>query len=120
MRTVALGCLLVLALSAEAAARCSVPLIRALNNQTVDGHMTVNSGAPCAIRLRYSAGPTFSAEIVQRPSNGAVTVEGSNRIVYRSRASFVGNDTFTYARRGESTGGSPVRRTVRISVTVTP
>jgi hypothetical protein len=77
---------ILLALSVEAAARCSVPRIRTLNNQTVDGSMTVTSGAPCHIRLRNSLGPTYSAEIVQRPSNGTTNVDGRNRIVYRSRA----------------------------------
>jgi hypothetical protein len=120
--TKALGpaCLVLLALCAEATARCSVPLIQTLNNQTVDGRMTVTSGAPCSIRLRYSAGPTYSAEIVQRPTNGTATVDGGNRIVYRSRAGFVGSDAFTYARRGESVGGNAVVRTVRVAVFVIP
>ena len=99
-KALGLACLMLFALSAEVATRCSVPLIRTFNNQTVDGRMTVTSGDPCAIRLRYSGGPTYSAEIVERPSNGTATVDGSNRIVYRSWAGFVGNDAFTYARRG--------------------
>jgi hypothetical protein len=114
------SCLLLLGLSVQAEARCSGPFIRTFDNQTVDGHVTVNSGASCNIRLRNSPGPMFSAEIVQRPSNGSVSVGGSNRIVYRSRAGFVGTDTFSYARRGQNTAGSSVVRTVRISVTVTP
>jgi hypothetical protein len=112
-------CLLLFACSAEASARCSVPLIRSFNNQSVDGHMTVNSGASCAIKLKYSRGPTYGAHIVQRASNGTVAVDGSNRIVYRSRAGYVGSDSFTYSRTGESTGGNAVTRTVRIHVTVT-
>jgi len=81
--------------------------------------MTVSSGDRCSIRLRHSSGPTFSAEIVQRPSNGTVVIEAPHRIIYRSRAGYVGNDTFTYARRGLSTNNAPVVRTVRISVRVT-
>ena len=119
-KALGLACLILLALNVEAAARCSVPLIHTFNNQTVDGRMTVTSGAPCSIRLRFSAGPTYSAEVVQRPSNGTATVDGRNRIVYRSRAGFVGNDAFTYARRGESIGGSAVVRTVRVAVIVIP
>jgi hypothetical protein len=114
-----LASLLLMLLATEATARCSVPYIRTLNNQTVDGRMTVTSGDSCSIRLRRSGGPTYSASIVQRPSNGTATVDGQNRIVYRSRAGFVGRDAFTYARHGESMRGSPVTRTVRIAVTVT-
>jgi len=115
-----LTCLALMACSAEASARCSVPRIHTFNNQSVDGHMTVSSGARCSIKLKRSRGPTYGAHIVQRASNGTVAVDGSNRIVYRSRAGYVGNDSFTYARTGESRGGDAVTRTVRVHVTVTP
>jgi len=118
-KALGLACLLSLAFAVEASARCSVPYIRTFNDQTVDGRMTVSSGDRCSIRLRHSSGPTFSAEIVQRPSNGTVVIEAPHRIIYRSRAGYVGNDTFTYARRGLSTNNAPVVRTVRISVRVT-
>ena len=82
--------------------------------------MTVSSGTPCRIKLKRSRGPTYSAHIVQRPSHGTATVDSSDRIVYRSRPGYVGGDSFTYARRGETQAGAPTTRTVRISVTVTP
>jgi Bacterial Ig domain len=119
-RMVGLVCLVLIACCAEASARCSVPYIRTFNNQAVDGHMTVNSGARCSIRLKHSSGPTYGAHIVERASHGTVTVDGSNRVVYRSRAGYVGSDSFTSARTGESRVGAAVTRTVRISVTVTP
>jgi hypothetical protein len=116
-----LGLIVLLAVSsAEASARCSVPRIHTFNNQSVDGHMTVSSGARCSIKLKHSSGPTYGAHIVQRAANGTVSVDGSNRIVYRSRAGYVGSDSFSYARTGESKGGDAVTRTVRIDVTVTP
>jgi Big-like domain-containing protein len=119
-KVLALTCLALMACCAEASARCSVPRIHTLNNQTVDGQMTVSSGARCSIKLKHSSGPTYGAHIVQRASNGTVTVDGSNRVVYRSRAGYVGSDSFTYARTGESRVGNASTRTVRISVTVTP
>ena len=119
MKALSLAFLLSLAFAAEASARCSVPYIRTFNNQTVDGRMMVSSGDRCSIRLRTSSGPTYSAEIVQRPSNGTVVIEAPHRIIYRSRAGYVGNDTFTYARRGRDINNTPVVRTVRISVRVT-
>jgi len=115
-----LACLLLMLPTVGAMARCSVPYIRTLNNQTVDGRMTVSSGDSCSIRLRRSGGPTYSASIVQRPSNGTATVDARNRIIYRSRVGFVGHDAFTYARHGESMRGGVVARTVRVAVTVTP
>jgi hypothetical protein len=105
--------------SAEASARCSVPRIHTLNNQSVDGHMTVTSGARCSIKLKRSSGPIYGAHIVQGAANGTVTVDGSNRVVYRSRAGYVGSDSFTYARTGESRVGNAVTRTARINVSVT-
>ena len=119
-KVLALTCLALTAWCAEASARCSVPRIHTFYDQVVDGNMTVNSGARCAIKVKHSRGPTYGAHIVQRASNGTVTVDGRDRIVYRSRAGYVGSDSFSYARTGESRGGDAVTRTVRISVTVTP
>jgi len=119
LKTIGLTCLMLFAWVADASARCSVPSIQTFNNQTVDGRLTVSSGDRCAIRLRHSFGPIHSAEIVQRPSNGTVVVEAPHRIVYRSRPGYVGNDSFTYARRGLDMRNNPVVRTVRISVRVT-
>jgi hypothetical protein len=119
-KVLVLTCLALAAWCAEASARCSVPRIATFENQTVDGHMTVSSGSPCSIKLKHSRGPTYGAHIVQRASNGTVNVDGSNRIVYRSRAGYVGSDSFAYARTGESRGGNAVTRTVRVQVTVTP
>jgi hypothetical protein len=104
----------------EPALACSVPYIRTLNNQTVDGHMAARSGRPCSIRLRNSSGPTTDASIVQRPANGTVSIGGGNRIIYRSRPGFVGGDAFAYARHGRDRYNSVVTRTVRVAVTVTP
>ena len=69
-----LACVLLLALSAEAAARCSVPRITTFENQTVDGHMQADSGRPCRIRFLSSSGPMSGVDIVQRPSHGTVQV----------------------------------------------
>jgi Flp pilus assembly protein TadG len=119
MNGLGLVCLMLVAGSVEAAARCSVPRISTFDNETVNGQMTVNSGAQCRIVLKHSRGPTYSAHIVERPSHGTVTVASGNRIVYRSRSGYVGRDSFTYARRGETHAGVPTTRTVRISVNVT-
>jgi hypothetical protein len=81
--------------------------------------MTVSSGKRCFVRLILSAGPMHSAYIVQRPSHGTAAIASSNRIVYQSRSGFVGSDSFTYARRGESATGNAITRTVRVLVTVT-
>jgi hypothetical protein len=104
----------------ESARACSVPYIRTLNNQTVDGHMTARSGRPCSIRMRTSAGPTSGASIVQHPANGTLSIGGGNRIIYRSRPGFVGSDAFAYARHGLDRYNSPVTRTVRVAVRVIP
>jgi len=117
-KTLGLAGLMLCAWAADASALCSVPRISTFNNQTVDGRMTVSSGDRCTIRLRTSSGPTHGAEIVQRPSNGTLGIEPPHRIVYRSRAGYVGSDSFTYARRGFDINNTPVTRTVRIQVRV--
>ena len=121
IRIFGLACLLVLAGHVEAVARCSPALtIYAFDNQTVEGRIYVRGGTPCAIRVRSSAGPTYSAHIVEKPSVGTVTIDGRDRIVYKPRPGFTGSDTFTYARKGETTRGEPSTRTVRVLVAVRP
>ena len=120
MRMFGLASIALLALTADAFARCSVPYARLLHNQTIDRPMTANSGRPCGIRLRSSSGPTFGAEITERPKHGTVVVQGPHRIVYTARAGYVGEDSFAYARKGLDTRNAPVTMTVRVAVRVLP
>lgn len=99
---------------------CSVPFIRTFPGHVVTGTMTVKSGKTCSIPVAWSAGPMLSAKIVQRPTNGLVSIAGSNRIVYRSRPGFSGRDSFTYSRSGTDTRNNANVRTVQIVVTVRP
>jgi Bacterial Ig domain len=117
-RAFALACLMLIGWNIDAVA-CTGQGFPEFNHQTTDAHVTVRSGKRCAVKLIMSAGPTYSTHIVQRPSHGTAAVTSSNRIVYQSRSGFVGSDSFTYARRGESATGTPTTRTVRILVTVT-
>lgn len=104
-------------LSAPAALACRVPTIRTLDNQTVTGHMFATSGRQCSIIVTYTNGPIFTASLVSNARNGTVTVSGG-RIVYTSRAGFVGDDEFTYARRGLNSRNEPIVRTVTVAVKV--
>jgi Bacterial Ig domain len=119
-KAVGLAVLMLLGVGIDAALACSVPFIRTFDNQTVSGTMTLKAGKRCSIRLTRSPGPIHSAEIVQRPTNGRVSIEAGNRVVYVPRAGFTGRDSFTYARRGFDTGNRPIVRTVQIAVTVLP
>jgi hypothetical protein len=119
-KVVGLAVLMLLGAGMEAALACSVPRIRTLENQAVDGAMAARSGKPCRIRFLRSSGPMHGVEIVQRPSNGTVRVGGRDSVIYTSRPGFVGSDSFTYARRGLNRGNQPVTRTVRVAVTVRP
>jgi hypothetical protein len=120
IRASSLACLVLFALCAEAAARCSVRPVAEYPGQTVDTQMTVSSGAPCGWGLGNSLGPTFTTHTVRQPSHGTVYFIKTHDVIYRSRPGFVGSDSFTFARRGASMGGSSHVRTVRVSVTVTP
>lgn len=104
---------------ADAANNCSVPYIRTLDDQTVNGTMTVKTGTSCRINLRNSSGPMHSVSVVAKPSHGAVRI-GGNGVIYQPRKGYVGSDTFTYARTGLNTSNTPVKRTISIAVDVTP
>jgi hypothetical protein len=118
-RTLGVVCFLSLALSTDAAlAACAGGRALILANQTVDRVMTVRGGKSCAIRLSGSLGPTYGAEIVERPQHGTVAVQVPHRVVYTARAGYVGNDSFAYARKGLSTQNAPVTFSVRVAVRV--
>jgi hypothetical protein len=119
-RALSFALLVTLVTGFQPAFACAVPYIRTFDNQAVNGSMRVKTGKPCAIVLLHSMGPMDRAEILRRPSNGNVTIGAGNRIIYRSRAGFVGSDVFVYARRGATTQNAVVTRTVRVAVTVTP
>jgi Bacterial Ig domain len=102
-------------LSAPAALACRVPLIRTFDNQTVTGWMFATSGRQCSIILTYSHGPIFTTALVSNARNGTVAVTGG-RVVYTPRAGFVGDDEFTYARRGLNSHNEPIVRTVNVTV----
>jgi hypothetical protein len=104
-------------LLADPAAACSVPRIRTFHNQTADGQMTVRSGKRCSIVFR-SSGPTETHSVVQRPLHGTLQVGSIGRIIYQSRAGYVGADEFTYVRRGRDRYNNPSVRTVHIIVRV--
>ena len=104
-------------LSASAASACRVPTIRTLDNQTVTGTMFATSGRRCSIIVRHSGGPMFTASLVSNARNGSVVVSGG-RITYTSRAGYVGDDEFTYSRRGLNTRNEQVVRTVTVNVKV--
>lgn len=114
------GALLGLAGTSVAASACSVPYITTFDNQPVRGTMAVRSGKPCTIRFRSSSGPMYGVKVVQAPGNGTVRVDGLGSVTYQSRAGYTGRDAFTYARHGETRGGAPSLRTVRVAVNVRP
>jgi hypothetical protein len=119
MRVPGVTVLLLLAWSVDAAANCSVPRFRTFAGQTVDGFMQADSGKPCAVHF-HSAGPRFSVGILQRPSHGSVQIGPVGSVIYQSKAGYTGGDSFTFERRGLTSGGAPAVTTTRMAVTVSP
>ena len=118
IRIIGILCLWLLALSGPAlAGTCVVPYIPTLDNQTVVGTMYAVSGKRCSIVSLRSPGPVHSAHLVARPSNGSVSINGGS-VVYVSRPGFVGEDRFSYARKGLNALNQPVTRTVDVNVKV--
>ena len=107
-----------LSVSAQAQ-NCHVPYIRTLENQTVDGYMTVKAGKRCSIVLRNSSGPVQTTRIIGGPSAGVATARGM-RITYVPRPGYTGSDRFAYARAGQDRYGRPTVRTVNVNVSVVP
>jgi hypothetical protein len=119
IRSLGLGCFLLLAMSeaALAAYGCVVPRIRPLDNQTVQGTMYAVSGKRCSIVVHISSGPIHTSRLVAQAKNGRVSISG-NRVIYVSRAGYAGDDRFVYARQGMDRANQPTTRTVEVSVIV--
>jgi hypothetical protein len=116
-KTAALIVLAGATLGAQDATACSGSLLE-LNNQETGGHLMVQSGVACGIRLS-AFGPVHSQAIVKRPANGQAGIGSAGMVVYRSRPGFVGKDEFIYVRRGLDPWNKPMTRTVRITVDMT-
>ena len=104
---------------AAQAQNCHVPYIRTLENQTVDGYMTVKAGKRCSIVLRNSSGPVETTRITGGPSAGVATARGT-RVTYIARSGYTGPDRFAYARTGQDRYGRSTVRTVNVNVRVVP
>jgi hypothetical protein len=108
-----------IACSAEAAARCAGSGVQMYDNKIVSQRILVKAGTPCRLTFR-SPGPMYNVEFLKRPSHGTVQVAEIQSVVYTPHRGFVGRDTFTYARRGLTPTGRPTRYGVRILATVVP
>jgi hypothetical protein len=115
--TAALG-LVLLGFGCETAAASCSPPIRFLHNQTVERTMTVRAGKKCSLSLARSSGPTYGVSIVERPRHGTVMVEAPHRVIYRASAGYVGQDSFSYARKGLDTRNNPVTSTIKVAVSI--
>lgn len=98
---------------------CSVPTIRTVDNQVVNGKMTVKTGHRCNINMGVSVGGISDARIVHDPKHGAAQVIGY-RIVYTPKKGFTGKDQFTYSRNKLDIYGNKSLRTVNVQVDVKP
>jgi hypothetical protein len=107
------------ALNTEASAGCWGPTVLMAKNGTVDNSVQVTAGTECRLQSR-SGGPLYSVDIVQRPSHGTVRIGPINSVIYAARAGYIGNDSFSFVRRGRTAAGEPAAYTVRMAVTVTP
>ena len=77
--------------------------------------MFATSGRRCSIIVHHSHGPIFTTALVSNARNGSVAVAGGS-VIYTSRA--VGDDEFTYARRGLNNLNEPIVRTINVTVKV--
>jgi hypothetical protein len=100
-------------------ANCSVPYIKRLLGQTVEGRMTVRTGKQCRIWMDSSLGGILGTRIAQKASAGSATVSGQ-AVVYVPKGGYTGTDQFTYEREEMDRFGKKALSTVRISVTVIP
>jgi hypothetical protein len=105
--------------AADCASACSAPRFRTVPGMTSNGYMTAQAGKPCSLHF-FSAGPTTGTRIVQQPSHGTVRIGNIGHIIYKSKLGYVGPDSFSYVRSGQTATGGSSERTVQVSVTVTP
>ena len=85
----------------------------------MDAYMTVKTGKKCGLRLVGSSGPVNSVQLLARPSRGKASYVYP-LILYTPAAGYAGQDTFTYAWKGETATGAPSTKTVTVHITVTP
>jgi hypothetical protein len=102
---------------AFAAARCWLPPMAILANQTTQRDMLVVSGKPCSLVVVRSTGPMYTAHLIAAPSSGHVSIQGA-RVTYVSRSGYVGDDHFIFSREGINGMNQRATWTVEMNVHV--
>jgi hypothetical protein len=118
-KALSLACLVLIACSAEAAARCVAPGVEMFDGQIVSRRIVVKAGTPCRLSF-ISLGPIYNVEFPKRPAHGTVQVGEILSVIYTPHRGFVGRDTFTHVHHGQTPTGRPTRFGVRVLVTVVP
>jgi hypothetical protein len=107
-----------LLLGSEANAYCSVPFFLMPEGQVGQSTMTVTTGQDC--RFGTTSPHSDSISFTQRPRNGTVTAVASGVIVYKSKAGFVGDDSFAFTRIAYDEFRTKITQRGRIIVKVIP
>lgn len=110
--------ILLLLLASEANAFCSVPFFRTPKGEVGEGTMTVTTGQEC--RFGTTSLNSESLSFTQRPRNGTVTSPAGGVIVYKSKAGFVGEDSFAFTRVAYNEFREKITERARLTVRVTP
>ncbi len=118
-KVLGLACLVLIACSADAAARCAGPGVQMFDRKIVYQRRVVKAGTPCQLTF-ISLGPMYNVEFLKRPAHGIVQVGEIQSVIYTPHRGYVGRDTFTYARRGQTSTGRPTRYGVHVLVNVVP
>ena len=114
----ALSTVIATIVAGHAAPDCNVPFVKFISGVTNTGYMWVKSGKSCSIIVRNSiGGATKPPEVRQRPSNGALEVNGL-ALRYTPKAGFVGKDRFEYVRYAVDNRNNPVSGGIIVEVTV--
>jgi hypothetical protein len=96
---------------------CSAPDWRFVWGVETNAYMTTDGGR-CSLVFRraFRTSEVHSITIASAPRNGSAAASGHS-VIYNPRSGFKGDDSFVFAINGKR-NGSPVRATVRVSVTV--
>lgn len=103
--------------SIAAASECRADPIALIFGAESSVSMATTSGTACGIAVRRFTAPIDAIEITTAPKFGTLAERGRSGVIYRSRASFKGEDSFAFVMRGKD-GNGPGEQVFRVIVTV--
>lgn len=111
------GLAVAIAVVSPADAACTGPGYDAKLGQQVRIHR-ISNGSPCIHTMLTNKDKIYGNRITRLPKYGTLSAAGRTQVIYRPKAGFKGEDSYSFQWIGKQNGVTPSAITISVSVSV--